>query len=233
MSTCIIIFISCRAFEAPFFIGTVFPFLMIYIFNWIVFIIIMISLIRKYFSTSSLKDVKDKENKSKAFFKQQLVIALTLSVLFGIGWGIGLLATQGIYNNKIVRDVFAALFVVATTFHGLFIFVMHSLRSNEVRNVWNSWIFRLTGKNFIELTPSAVHTRRKSSDAFGNKNITKANVSSYGGSSMQYTEDLGIKQTVEEPDISFEAVITETTFTKSFPDEEVDEKEEIRQKEEA
>ena len=73
-----------------------------------------------------LKDVKKKQE-NISFIRQQLIIVTTLSVLFGLGWGIGLFATQDIHNNKIVRDLFAALFVNVTAFHGLFIFIMHCL----------------------------------------------------------------------------------------------------------
>ena len=59
-----------------------------------------------------IKDTKSKKDN----IHQQLIIAVTLSVLFGLGWGIGLLATQDIHTNKTVRDLFAALFVIITAF---------------------------------------------------------------------------------------------------------------------
>ena len=81
----------------------------------------------------------DKKNTSN--LKQQLIIAMTLSSLFGLGWGIGLLATQDIYSNKTVHNMVAALFILLTTFHGVFIFIMHCLRSEKVRKVWKKWFF--------------------------------------------------------------------------------------------
>ena len=98
------------------------PFLIIYIFNWTICFIIIITLSHK----SDLKDV-EKKQENISFIRQQLIIVATLSVLFGLGWGIGLFATQDIHNNKIVRDLFAALFVIVTAFYGLFIFIMHCL----------------------------------------------------------------------------------------------------------
>ena len=126
----------------PFYIGTVVPFIAIYIFNWTVFIIITSSLICK----KSIKTQKDKKTISN--FKQQLIIAMTLSSLFGLGWGIGLLATQDIYSNKTVHDTVAALFILATTFHGVLIFIMHCLRSEKIKNVWKKWFFDVTGREF-------------------------------------------------------------------------------------
>ena len=108
------------------------PFLIIYIFNWMVFLLIIVSLFRKTWTSKNLK--KKQENIS--FVRQQLVIVTVLSIFFGLGWGIGLIATQDIYDNKFVRDMFAALFVIITAFHGLFLFIMHCLRSKDVRNVW-------------------------------------------------------------------------------------------------
>ena len=74
---------------------------------------------------------------------------MTLSSLFGLGWGIGLLATQDIYSNKTVYDIVAALFILLTTFHGVFIFTMHCLRSETVRKVWKKWFFGVIGRNFV------------------------------------------------------------------------------------
>ena len=130
------------------------PFLIIYIFNWVIFFIIIVTLLRKS-CKSDLKDVKKKQE-NISFVRQQLIIVTTLSVLFGLGWGIGLFATQDIHNNKIVRDLFAALFVIVTAFHGLFIFIMHCLRSKDVRSVWKQCFYGATGKEFSEFTSSTV-----------------------------------------------------------------------------
>ena len=145
---------SCRAFNLPYYIGMVVPFLIIYIFNWVIFFIIIVALSRKS-CKSDLRNVKKKQ-KNISFVRQQLIIVTTLSILFGLGWGIGLFATQDIHNNKIVRDLFAALFVIVTAFHGLFIFIMHCLRSKDVRSVWKHWFYKATGKEFSEFTSSTV-----------------------------------------------------------------------------
>ena len=102
---------------------------------------------------SRKSDVKKKQE-NISFIRKQLVIVTTLSIVFGLGWGIGLFATQDIHNNKIVRDLLAALFVIVTAFHGLFIFVMQCLRSKEVRNVWKQWFYKATGKDFSDFTSS-------------------------------------------------------------------------------
>ena len=111
------------------------PFLIIYLFNWVVFIIIIVSLLQKTFQS----DIKTKNNNNIKFVHQQLSIAVTLSIMFGLGWDIGLLATQDIHTNKAVHDLFAALFVIITAFHGLLIFIMHYLCSEQVTITWKQW----------------------------------------------------------------------------------------------
>ena len=148
---------SCRAFNEPYYIGMIVPFLIIYLFNWVVFIIIIVSLLRKTLQS----DIKTKNNNNITFVRQQLIITITLSILLGLGWGIGLLATQDIHTNKTVRDLFATLFVIITAFHGLFIFIMHCLRSKEVRNTWKRWFYGATGKDFNELTSTAFFTKQR------------------------------------------------------------------------
>ena len=163
IATSVLLF-SCRAFNAPFYIGVVIPFLIIYLLNWTIFVIIIGSLLHKNFS-SKLKDIKtNKDMMSKSFMKQQLIIAITLSILFGLGWGLGLFVTEDIYTNKTVRDLFASLFVIFTAFHGLFIFIMHCLRSKDARNVWNKAFFGVTGREFNEFSLSTSNrVRGKSS----------------------------------------------------------------------
>ena len=81
----------------------------------------------------------EKKSLDRKKLKQQFVIAITLSLLFGLGWGVGLPATQALYIAPI-RDMFSILFVVLTAFQGLFVFLMHTIRSKEVRNLWKSWL---------------------------------------------------------------------------------------------
>ena len=131
------------------------PFLIIYLFNWIVFIIILVCLLQKNYQSKSKKDTKT------SFLHQQLIIAITLSVLFGLGWVIGLFATQDIHTNKTTRDILAALFVVFTAFHGLFIFMMQCLRSKDIRNSWKRCFFGVTRKEVNEVMSSTILHQKK------------------------------------------------------------------------
>ena len=113
------------------------PFLIIYIFNWMVFFIIIVSLFRKTWTSKNFK--KKQENIS--FVRQQLVIVTVLSIFFGLGWGIGLIATQDIYDNKFVRDMFAALFVIITAFHGCSYLFMPILIGADRQNLLTHHLF--------------------------------------------------------------------------------------------
>ena len=120
--------------------------------------IIVLSLLHKKYS-SKLKNAKTQGSKAK-FFRRQLVIVVTLSILFGLGWGVGLIVTEEIYSNKTVRDLFASLFVILTAFHGLFTFLMHCVRSREVRNVWKRLLCGMTGRDFSEFSSSTFNQFR-------------------------------------------------------------------------
>ena len=145
---------SCRAFKAPFYIGVVVPFVLIYLFNWIIFVVIIVSLSRKKLLLK-LNDVKMK--KDSKVLKQQLMIAITLSILFGLGWGLGLFVTEDIYTNKTVYDVLASVFVFLTGFHGLFLFIIYCLRSKEARFVWKNVLFCRKGKEFSTSNFNRIH----------------------------------------------------------------------------
>ena len=101
-----------------------------------------------------------KDKKKKMEFKQQFIIALTLSILFGLGWGIGLPATQQLQDVKAVRDVFASLFVLLTSFQGFFIFFMHCIRSPDIRKDWMRCFKKTTRQDFSEASTSGLVSKK-------------------------------------------------------------------------
>ena len=220
------------------------PFLIIYLFNWILFSIIIISLVRK----NIVSTVRSKKVNNVSFFYQQLSIAITLSVLFGLGWGIGLLATQDIYTNKTVRDMFAALFVITTAFHGLFIFIMQCLRSMDVRNSWKRCFFDMTGKHISEFTSSTLPRKHqqqikatkksggttkladttKETSFIGHEDMTleKRSIDKRNDEIKNQFEEnndppiiIAMESKNTEEEIKIDEVLAETSLTKSLSDE--------------
>lgn len=137
MHTTLIVFLlifSCRPYKVPFYVGTIAPFAIIYLFNWVIFFIILVRLLLR-------RDFSPQEDQSKyKKIKQQLIAAIGLSVLLGLGWGIGIPASSQFFGKTpAIRKTFEVLFVSLTSFQGLAVFVMQCLRSLEARTIWRTW----------------------------------------------------------------------------------------------
>ena len=116
------------------------PFGIIYILNWVLFIIIFISLLRKNFTKNKLSSDK---SSSMSKLRQQFLVALMLSLLFGLGWGVGLVATTSIPVLAISLTL-QIIFILLTSFQGLLLFIMNCVRSAEARNEWKRWVDAVT-----------------------------------------------------------------------------------------
>ena len=123
--------------------------------------------------------------------KQQFLVAVTLSILFGLGWGVGLLATEKVYVSAI-KDLFASLFVILTTPQGLLVFIVHCLRSKDIQRVWTSWFKSATGKEITKFTTS-VHSKskRKSGATVSTSQANKESRQNFKKSSAKNTSNDG------------------------------------------
>ena len=133
---------SCRATQWPFWFGMILPFLVIYIFNWIMFVLIMISLCCR----SQGVIVKDTHAKIKAY-KAKFTVAAILAVMFGLGWTLGLAAT-----SIPVREfslTFQILFSVFVGAQGVLIFLLHGVRNQDIRKLWKNWFTTLGTKSHL------------------------------------------------------------------------------------
>ena len=75
---------NCRATGLPFWLGQILPFVAMNIFNWVVFIMIIVSVYKK-----RTPDVQAKKS-----YKSHLTMTVGLATLFGLGWGFGLAASS-------------------------------------------------------------------------------------------------------------------------------------------
>lgn len=146
---------SCRPIGFQFWIGYVVPIGLIYVFNCVVFIVIVCSIFRQQTKMSGATGNK----KLQLPVRSRLVISFTLSILFGLGWGIGLATTSSIPIN-FVRYSLQIIFVLLTSFQGLYIFIAYGLRLKKVRLTWLKWFLIIIGQHDKALSLASHDTLR-------------------------------------------------------------------------
>ena len=132
---------SCRSKGLPFWLGLILPFLILIIFNWCVFIMIMVSLAKRSMNFKEKVDFKDKFES----VKKQMTIAVGLATLFGLGWGFGLAASGT--TVKGVTFTFQLLFSLFVGLQGVILFVLHGVRKQEARGQWKEWFTKVSSKS--------------------------------------------------------------------------------------
>ena len=132
---------SCRAQSWPFYFGLIVPFGLIYIFNVAIFIIIISSMIRR---TNLQKNIANGDKHKK--LKENFWITVGLTILLGVSWVFGMLATAGLPNY--IRIPFDIVFTVLASLQGVFVFLFYCVRCPECRQLWKNWILcRFTKKS--------------------------------------------------------------------------------------
>ena len=106
---------SCFPEDFPLYIGVVAPFAMIYIFNIIVFVLILLSICSRAATSECIQDA---------------LSGLILAVTFGIGWIFGILGTTSLPNT--VRLACLYVFTILIGIQGLLTFVLRVLGQPEV-----------------------------------------------------------------------------------------------------
>ena len=110
---------------------------------------------RRNVANVDIKNNKDTVN----IIKKNLIIAVGLSLLFGLGWGFGLTATSS--DVKEVTFAFQVIFSVFVGSQGVLIFFFHGVRSPEFRQVWVS-VFGLR-KQRKTFSPSSNYPKKQPS----------------------------------------------------------------------
>ena len=101
--------------------------------------------------------------------KKNLLIAVGLSLLFGLGWGFGLTATSS--GTKEATFAFQLIFSIFVGLQGMLILFFHGIRSPEFRQVWTSALC-LTKKRKIFSSPFNPRKKQAGSEASTTCNLS-------------------------------------------------------------
>ena len=104
-----------------------------YILNWVFFFAIII-----YVYKAKRKNIKEKRKSDiRRDVKMQLFLAVGMAVLFGLGWGVGLLTTGlNVEGAKEVTFTIQLIFAIFVGLQGFFMFLLHGLRD---KHIWEWW----------------------------------------------------------------------------------------------
>ena len=108
---------------------------MIYVFNWLVFVVIMVS-IWKHSAKSAVK--QSSESGGNPFTIRNVVIAAGLALVLGLGWGFGLAASS--HNISALACAFQFVFSLFVSSQGLLLLIFHGVRNKDAKVVWRSWL---------------------------------------------------------------------------------------------
>ena len=112
------------------------PFGIIYIFNWVMFVITFASICHH---------VTRNDTTAYEMFKKQFKIAVTISLLLGLGWVFGFLGTSALPEEiYIPAQYFFSFFM---TSQGVLFFFFHGIKSTEVRQEWMRLFYVVTGRS--------------------------------------------------------------------------------------
>ena len=85
------------------------------------------------------------EKSTLAFVRKNAMIAFSLALLFGLGWGFGLAASGS--PSEEATFTLQLLFTIFVGCQGILIFVLHGVRKAEARNKWKKWLYTVTCRN--------------------------------------------------------------------------------------
>ena len=175
---------SCRSRELPFYIGLIAPFIILYVFNFIMFILIMASVCKHSYRRRGITT----EKSTFTFVRKNATIAFSLAIVFGLGWGFGLAASSS--PSEETTFALQLLFTIFVGCQGILIFFLHGIRKPEARNEWKKWLSTATSKTYD------LYSSRKKLDS----TATPSNLYATLPSSTKYTSKTGTLPT----DASFE-----------------------------
>lgn len=117
----------------PFRVGILAPFGIVYIFNMIMFVIILISVLRHRNRNTDASKWKKAAN--------NITVSLVLATMFGVGWIFGVLGSPALRFGAVVGGVFQYTFIAVAGFQGFMFFLLFPCRSKHAREVWKKWFY--------------------------------------------------------------------------------------------
>ena len=110
--------------------------MLIFIFNWVMYSCIIISVFRRLCSASKVTN-------TDLSYGQLAWTAAVLSVVFGLGWGFGLAQTSVPEDSsdaaKVTLFILQLLFALLVGSQGVLIFIFYGVGNKKVREVWKRW----------------------------------------------------------------------------------------------
>ena len=166
--------------------------MLIFIFNWVMYICIIISVFYRLHTTSKVTD----PNHS---YWQLAWTAAVLSVVFGLGWGFGLAQTSVPDDSsdaaKVTLFILQLLFALLVGSQGVLMFIFYGVGNKKVRDVWKRWF--LCGQ---QAKPFVNHSSRPA--APNNLKATGTNMNSSNTYSEYAGRCLQDKKEMEENQIN-------------------------------
>ena len=79
-----------------------------------------------------------RSNENTKVHRDNLIIALSLAAVFGLGWGFGLLTTSSSIHG--LTTTFQVIFSIFVGAQGVLLFLLHGVRNSDARGVWKGWL---------------------------------------------------------------------------------------------
>lgn len=169
------------------------------------FIVIMGSLLRHAAKTADMT----KSNRSVVL--RHLLIAAVLSLLFGLGWAFGLIGTSSLPEEVFVPAQY--IFSIFVGLQGVFIFILHALRSSDAREEWKRWWYTVTGRAEqyrVLQTASTTGTLRTKNTYTDRRTSATSPTDSFRLASGSATEKVPLNEPEKVPDIPMSDVMDTT-----------------------
>lgn len=113
-----------------------------------------------FISIKKHKDFVNKQKGTKSTLRSKFIGALSLAVIFGLGWGFGLLAIS--YPVEEITVSFQVVFSIFVGTQGILIFIIHGIRSPDASRVWKqctkSLWHKIQLRSTVKMAESAIQS---------------------------------------------------------------------------